>query len=224
MKNYLFILCFLCFCFQLQAQHDSISNNKYLEDQLYLSFSYNILIDKPNDLNQNGFSGGFSIGFIKDMPFTMQRDFGVGIGLGYTYNAFIQNLKITESVDQEILYEIASDFNKNRFSTSAIELPFEIRWRKSTIETYKFWRIYGGLKFIYLLNSKSIYSDAIETTKLKDISGFNRFQYGLTLAAGYNTWNLYIYYGLNSMLDNVELKGNSLFLRDFKVGLKFYMM
>lgn len=225
MRRCLLGISFLFICVHLVAQDQSTDKSlRYLEDQLYLSLSYNILLDKPSIIAQNGFSGGFSIGFVKDIPFTIKGDLGIGIGVGYSYNAYIQNLKISKSNSQTSFFEIGSGYTKNRFATSALELPFEIRWRNSTIDKYKFWRVYGGFKISYLLGAKSIYSDTIETITTKNIDEFNKIQYGLTLATGFSTWNLYVYYGLNSILNEADLNGNSLFLRDFKVGLKFYMM
>ena len=44
------------------------------------------------------------------------------------------------------------------------------------------------------------------------------------MAAGYSTWNVYVYYGLNSLLKGAEFNGDKLDLNNFKIGLKFYML
>lgn len=225
-KQWSFIICFLFIFINLEAQvnKDTI-DLKYLEDQIYLSLTYNILIDKPkpSTITQNGFSGGISVGFIKDIPFNKNRNFGLGIGLGYTYNAYIQNLKISKD-DQVTLFEATHDYNTNRFGISAVEIPIEIRWRNSTPQKYKFWRVYGGVKLAYLVSAKTIYRDAVENLTTKNISEFNKIQYGLTLATGFSTWNLYIYYGLNPIFKNVDFNGGDLGLKELNVGLKFYIM
>jgi hypothetical protein len=77
-------------------------------------------------------------------------------------------------------------------------VPLEFRWRSSTFESYKFWRIYGGVKFSYLLYDKSVLKTA--GTK-RSCSDFNDFLYGVYLSGGYNTINLYAYYGLNLYLN-----------------------
>ena len=61
------ILFFLLFFIKIGAQvnKDTI-DSKYLEDQIYLSLTYNVLINKPSVISQNGFSGGVSFGFIKE--------------------------------------------------------------------------------------------------------------------------------------------------------------
>ena len=224
MRSFFVTICLLLNIILLQAQisEDTI-NEKYLEDQIYLSLTYNALINNPDNVTQNGFSGGIAFGFIKDIPLNYKRNIGFGLGVGYSYNSYIQNLKITY-VNQSTSFEIAKDFKVNRFGFSAIEFPFELRWRNSSPVKYKFWRIYGGVKISYILSAKTKYEDVVETLTTKNIDEFNKFQYGLTLATGFSTWNLYIYYGLNPFFKNVDFNGSKLNLKDLNIGLKFYIM
>lgn len=195
----------------------------YLEDQIYLSLTYNYLRNKPSTISQNGFSSGISVGFIKDIPFNQKNNIGLGLGLGYGYNVYIQNLKIS-NFNNNLQYELVTDYKSNWLRLHSIELPFEIRWRNSTIEKYKFWRIYTGIKASYLITSKSKFNDFENVVKTKDISSINKLQYGITLAAGYSTWNLYIYYGLNPLFKNANFEGQQLNMKDINIGLQFYIM
>ena len=52
---------------QAQTRIDSLNTTSYLEDQIYLALTYNDLSNRPKSVSQNGFSGGVSIGFIKDI-------------------------------------------------------------------------------------------------------------------------------------------------------------
>ena len=214
----------LVFCFSnLSAQEDVGIDPNYLEDQVFLSLTYNILNNKPAPISQNALSGGISFGFIKDIPLNVERNIGFGIGLGYAYNSYVQNLKISRD-NQITLFEQAQDFNTNRLRMHSLELPIEFRWRTSTLEKYKFWRIYGGLKLSYLFSVKTTFSDEFETKTTKNIPELNKFQYGLNIATGYSTWNVYVYYGLNSLFKGAEFNGEKLDLNNFKIGLKFYML
>ena len=67
---FLFVnLGFSAILFGQNAALDTISvDDKYREDQFYVAITYNLLGNKPNDVSQNGFSSGFHIGFIRDMP------------------------------------------------------------------------------------------------------------------------------------------------------------
>ena len=215
-------MCLCCFT-NLLAQEDDNIDEKYLEDQVYLSLTYNILNHKPAAISQNGLSGGIAIGFIKDIPFNIERNFGLAVGLGYSYNAHIQNLKLSKQ-NQTTLFELAQNYKTNRLRMHSLDLPIEIRWRNSTPEKYKFWRIYGGVQLSYLFSINSKYVDEFEKATTKNIAEFNKIRYGLIMAAGFSTWNVYVYYGLNRFFKNVEFNGNPLELNDFKIGLKFYML
>ena len=223
-KSILLILLFISFYSFSQVDSVYVDNN-YLEDQLYIGLTYNILNNKPTGFNQNGLSGGLSFGFIKDMPINGKRNKAIGIGLGYAYNAYIQNLKITDT-GTSTFFEIIDDqnFNSNRISTHTLEIPIELRWRTSTPSDYSFWRIYTGVKLGYVFASNARFSDSSGTIIEKGIDKVNTFQYGLTLSAGYGTLNLNLYYGLNTFFDKAQVNNESIELTQLNIGLIFYIM
>ena len=226
MKNIFSIFCLIFSISILQAQIDNDSINidaSYLEDQLYLALTYNSIINGPIELAQNGFSGGFATGFIKDIPLNNKGTFGLALGLGYQYNVYIQNLKISKEGDNNV-FSIAEDYKTNWLRLHAIDVPFEIRWRNSTLNKYKFWRVYTGIKASFIFNSKSKFSDLNETILINNISEIRKIQFGIIFSAGYSTWNLYVYYGLNPILENVDLNAEQLHFKDIRIGLKFYIM
>jgi hypothetical protein len=216
---------FLLFFVEINYAQTNLSSkdNKYLEDQIYISLTYNLLLNKPSLINQNGFSGGASFGFIKDLPINKKRTFGFGLGVGYSYNALIQNLKISQ-VNGTAVFEEAVDYSSNKLSLKSIDIPVEFRWRNSTPSKFKFWRIYSGVKFSYITAAKSKYRDSNDYIVTKNVTEINRFQYGITLAAGYGTWNLFMYYALNPIFNNANLNNEKVDFKQLNVGLKFYIM
>lgn len=198
----------------------------YREDQFYFSFTLNTLQNKPIGLTQDNFSSGFTAGFLRDMPINKKRTFAVAPGLGLTFNNFNQNLAITKP-SQTPVYTIIdpnTSFDKNRFSQFLVDVPIEFRWRTSTFESHKFWRIYAGLKFSYLIYDKSVYEDAqgkIVVTKNED---FDKFQYGTYITAGYNTINVYAYYGLNSLFKSAKTSTESVDMNSLNLGIIFYIL
>lgn len=212
------------------AQNDSIISvdDHYKEDQFYIGATYNLLTKDPSELSQTGFSSGIHFGFIKDMPLNKTRNVAIGIGLGYSLNSFNQNLLINKNDDGSPTYSILDDtsiYIKNKFSTQLVELPVEFRWRTSTSEEYKFWRVYTGFKVGYLLTSTTKFKDDVQDFKHRNINDFNKLQYGLSLSAGYNTWNLYVYYGLNPIFSKEALiDGSEVGTQTIKVGLMFYIL
>ena len=201
-------------------------DNKYLEDQFYLGLYYSTLTSSPENFNQNKFSSTLNFGFIRDFPFNEQRNFGVGAGLGLSLSSSNSNLKLSDlnsSVSGEIVN--SEDFTKNKWNTTKIEFPFEVRWRTSTPTSYKFWRVYFGVKTSYLLKSKYKYESLNSNYTLENLP-FRKTQSGITVNAGNNTWNLGLYMGLNPIF-NKEFGQNNPNLKDlkeFKLGLVFYIL
>ncbi|GAL78818.1 hypothetical protein JCM19274_3376 [Algibacter lectus] len=65
-------------------------DSKYKEDQFYFGVTYNLLGSRPTDVKQSGFSTGFHLGFIKDMPINAARNKAIGLGIGLSANSYNQ--------------------------------------------------------------------------------------------------------------------------------------
>ena len=199
----------------------------YREDQFYCGFTFNVLFDTPEGLTQNKFSVGFTGGFIRDMPINKTRTKAIGLGLGVTYNKFFQNLLIynTPSETKYNIIDPGVQYQKNKLDEILIDVPLEYRWRTSTPESHKFWRVYSGFKFSYAVASKSIYIDATSNIKVTDNKDINRFQVGAYIVGGYNTWNIYGYYGITPLFkSSAEVNGQPIGLHAVNVGLIFYIL
>ncbi len=206
------------------GQKDSLQlGDTYRDDQLYISFTYNQLFSQPSPIGGSGFSYGFSGGFIKDIPFTQQGDLSLGIGIGYGFDSFNHGLKVTE-LNNVYSFSVDNTITSNKFSVHTLEFPLEFRWRTSTAKKYKFWRIYTGVKFGYNLTNTFSYVENSTAVNLKNISNFRKFQYGLTISAGYDAFNAHIYYGLTPMLENATLGTATLDTKILKIGLVFYIL
>ncbi len=230
MKHYLFtgILMFAIALVHCQDITSKVNDSLYKEDQFYLGTTYNLIGRKPAGLEQNSFSLGFHLGFIKDMPINKRRNKAIGIGIGYSTNSYIQNKLISEDASGALSYAIidaGTNFSKNKFSEHVLEVPIEFRWRTSTAANYKFWRVYTGMKFGYVFSTRSKFKGESGDITINQIGDYNEFQYGLTLAIGYNTWNIYAYYGLNPLFsDAAKLNGEDLDINAIKIGLMFYIL
>ena len=150
----------------------------------------------------------------------------MGAGLGFALSSTNSNLMFDEDSFLENATVIdPGSFKKNKWNVSKLELPIEIRWRTSTAEIYKFWRVYLGFKTSYLLSSRYKFESENLSYKLKSLP-FRKVNTGVMLNAGNNTWNLSLYMGLKPVFNdefgklNPELKD----LKDFSVGLIFYIL
>jgi hypothetical protein len=211
---------------QINLDTSKEKDGYYLEDQIYIGFAYNILIGMPETISQSGFSSSIFIGFIKDIPINKERNFGFGIGLGLSADTYFQNMKIFKEANEIKFENFQQDesFSSNRFSTHSVDLPLEIRWRTSTPTDYSFWRIYAGATLKYVFASRAKF-DLNGTQKTNLIDEVEKLQYGLTMAAGHGTWNLYFYYGLKNIFEDANFNGvDSINTKNIILGLKFYVL
>ena len=218
-----FLLFFLLFFTQLSFTQLDISKDFYREDQFYFGSSYFIQTEPIEDFKQNGFSGNFQFGFIRDFPLNKNSTKAIGIGLGYERNFFTSNIQPIETngnIDYRI---VVSRFleSKNKISFSSFVIPFEYRWRRSSIDEYKFWRIYSGFKIKknFPLYSNPSYGSEITIDEIED------WTTSIYLNAGYNTWNISLEYDLNPILKNKKTSnGENLNISFFRLGLVFYIL
>ena len=215
-----YILLFLS-TISLAQTEVKVADSLFREDQFYVSISYNLLQNKPSDFSQYSFSSGFTAGFLRDFPISKNRHWSIAPGLGYAYNNLKQNINI-QGVSEPS--DFTSDIVRSSIQLHYLELPIEIRWRNASPESHKFWRIHAGFKTSYLLGGKFNYESDIIGNGTENIkSVLNKFQYGVYLSFGFNTWNPYIYYGLNPIFDKNEtaLENN---VSALNIGLKFYIL
>ncbi len=201
--------------------------DKYLEDQFYIGLTYNLLLNKPPSVTQQNLSYGLQTGFIKDIPLNAERNFAVGIGLGYAFNSYYSNILATETPDG-ITYSVIDEnfsYKRNKIETHLVEMPIEIRWRNSTATEHRFWRIYTGFKLGYIVGTRS----KLVTESYKDSfynSDTKNFRYGLMLNVGYNTFNIHVYYALNDFFEDTTTldTGEALSLTPLSIGIIFYIL
>lgn len=199
----------------------------YREDQFYAGFTYNRLLNKPAGISQNKFSSGFTAGFLRDFPINTRRTWAVAVGLGASYNKYFQNLVVSK-VDEKAQYNIiipGTQYEKNKFEQVLVDVPLELRWRTSTPESHKFWRIYTGVKVSYVAFGRAKYVDGQYNIKVTNNQDLNKIQVGAYLVWGYNTWNFYGYYGLTPFFNSSALLNNrTVGLNPLHLGLMFYIL
>ena len=221
-KNLFFLSCLISFSLSSQSSSEQSKEN-YREDQFYFGSSYFIQSESITDFKQNGFSGNFQFGFIRDIPINNNSTKAIGIGLGYERNFFTSNIQPIKENDQINYRIVVSKFleSKNRLSFSSISIPIEYRWRTSNIDEFKFWRIYSGFK---LKRNFPLYSNPSYGAEL-EIDEIESWTSSIYLNAGYNTWNISLEYDLNPLIKNQKtIDGNSLNLSFFRLGLIFYIL
>ena len=216
MKN-LFLLCLLIIQGVTAQNDDILIDEHYLEDQLYVSLSYQQLMNLPDEISQTGFSYSLSFGFIRDLPLNAERNRGLALGLGYNLNVHYFN------VDDIGLEEDESTVKNNKVALSMIELPIEFRFRNSSPVRYKFWRFYPGIKLSYSFYDSNNIKQS-EDFDVSEVIQINDFQYGVSLSAGYNNWNFYTYYGISTLFNESKSYPNDIEANEIKLGIIFYLL
>lgn len=223
-----FKVVFLLISLQIFAQevpNFQAVDSLYREDQFYFGVTYNILQNRVLGVSQNSFSAGVMTGFLRDFPINKKRTFAIAPGLGLSFNNFKENL-VVDNASGTIDYStipVGQAFDKNKLAMYALDLPIEFRWRNSTPESHKFWRIYSGFKASYVFLSKSKYADPDKKITVTNNPDLNKIQYGVYLTTGYNSWNLYAYYGFQNFFKK-PLEGHSKEFTTLNVGLMFYIL
>jgi hypothetical protein len=211
----LFFLWIPFFCFSQEIKPIEM-DSLYREDQFYASLSYNLIQNRPDGFKQFSFSPGITFGILRDFPISKNRHWAIAPGIGYSYNNVKQFINSEEIVGAT--ENTTSENIRTIITTHSMDFPLEIRWRNSTQNSHSFWRIYTGLKTSYVFNSKLKLESTTESTKESISDEINRWQYGAYISVGFNTWNPYIYYGLNPIFKEGSKMSN------FNVGFIFYIL
>ncbi len=222
-----YILCGISLGTSAQTKNDStVYDTNYLEDQFYVGITYNFLLNKPKNVTQRNLSYGLQGGIIKDIPINRSRTKAIGIGFGYAFNSYYSTLLASETQNENnyTVLDAETDFKRNKVETHMIEFPLEFRWRNSTPQAYKFWRVYAGAKVGYVLGGRSKFVSSSEKLSFYN-TDILKFHYGLTLNFGYNTFNVHAYYALNSLFkDTTSVEGNHIDMKPLRIGLIFYIL
>ena len=224
MKKIFFFTFLLFFVYKISAQKDSLQlGDRYAEDQIYASISYAQFFNQPNTISKSDFSYAVSIGFVKDIVLNKNGNVSLAFGVGYGFDFFNHELKI-EELNDITSFSTAASLDSNVFKSHNLEFPLELRWRTSNARKYDFWRIYGGVKFLYNLSNKFQFVENSTEFVFKNVNSYNSFQYGLSLSAGYDAFNVNFYYSLFPLFNKATINGEEINTSILKFGLIFYIL
>ena len=138
---------------------------------------------------------------------------------------FFYHIIKVEEIKDATVFSIDNTVSNNLFKSHNLEFPIEFRWRTSTANRYSFWRVYTGIKFLYNFSNTFQYEDVNSSQiSYSNVSAYNNLQYGLTFSAGYDAFNVNIFYGISPVFDNAYISGESIDTRILKFGLIFYIL
>lgn len=193
---------------------------KYREDQFYFGITHTLMQDKPGGFSPNSVSLGVNGGFLRDFPVNSKRTMAIAPGLGYSYINLRGNIGLTPEHEHIIL----DSYKKSSVSLHAVDFPLELRWRTSTPYSHKFWRVHLGFKASYVFSNRSKTNTGDYSVTMRGDEDINKWLYGLYMSAGFNTWNFYMYYGLNNVYKKDVIEGDTNKFRLLNVGVMFYIL
>lgn len=190
-----------------QQEEDPEAALRFREDQFYVGFAYTLGQSSASDFEQNGFSYQLDLGFLRDYPLTDNSKWAIAPGVGISLQRFISNLDFARN---GLLTYMGQERN---FNYGNLVFPLEFRWRNATAESFSFWRIHLGATISVPLWERNF----------DLVSALPRANSSIYLAAGYNTWNIYIAYQLQPFLRvaDVNIKNAPSLIN---IGLRFYVL
>jgi hypothetical protein len=76
----------------------------------------------------------------------------------------------------------------------------------------------------YLVNNHYVYKATLADITIKNNKDLNKLGYGIYVASGYNTFNVYVHYGVNSLFKSGQVGTEKVQLRSLNLGLIFYIL
>lgn len=139
--------------------------------------------------------------------------FSLALGLGYSTRNYHNNLQLVQNPTSEQTYLLIPDsvsYSINKFTSSALEIPFEIRYRSSLNKRGRYYRISLGFKVGYRLRSYAEYRQGDYHVKYHNLSDLNRWQTTAYLRLGRGYLSLYAGYQFSPLFTSGNADGKSL--------------
>lgn len=200
----------------------------YLDDQLYVALSYNVLTSMPSGMKTYSFPNTMSLGYVRDIPLNKRRNIGLGAGVGFSFHSYYTNLSMTKDAQgvPHIALMESDQYKSNRFSMQTLDIPLQIRFRGSSAEKYRFWRVYAGATASWVIRSYSTLNDGNLKARYYNLPYLNKWLFTANLHVGYGKFTLKADYTINSLFQSSrvgEIAGLD-DVRSLNVGLLVYLL
>jgi hypothetical protein len=222
MKRLTLILFAILFSTQIFAQapersRTPIGGRPDVTGDLFVDFGFNVLNNRPTDLNTR-FLASRVFNVYYQRPVHIGENTGLtfnpGIGLGLEKLSFQGNQMLVNDPERgpnssnlvsiQSVYGENIEINSHTTAVNYIDIPLELRYHLNKTDYSKGFRfaVGGKIGFLYDAHSKVSYEDADGLSrKVKDKQnfGFSPIRYGVYTRIGFSGFNVWSYYGLNSV-------------------------
>jgi len=181
------------------------------EDKIVLAVTNDMWLDLPDGVELRTPSLGFKGYFFTDYTFGRESIFSFAWGFGISADNVHSNAALVQEEfedgstgDQELVaFPEGYDYEKNKFVTTYIELPIELRLITKGRSPFK-WAI--GFRLGYLLSDHQKIIDSDGKRKLYDFEHVTRLRYGVSTRIGVGKIALTGFYSLVPLIE--EGKGS----------------
>lgn len=170
------------------------------QDHMLIDFGYETFTSRPGFTDFQWYNNGLNIQLFYDQLFG-QSGVSAAIGIGYSTQSYYSNKQIRRDTTASILYSAWVDpettYEKNKVSTSFVEVPIEFRYRSKIDDWGYRWKFAAGAKIGYLFDTHDKLVDR-NGVKYKTyyFPDMNRVRVALIARAGYGKVNFSAYYSL----------------------------
>ncbi len=191
------------------------------DDKLVFEITNDMWLDLPKGVELRGFSPGFKAYFFSDYTFGQDAIVSFAWGFGVSAENVHSNARPVKEefldgsiTGDQIITPYDDDYNyeKNKFSTTYLELPIELRLITKGRSPFK---LAAGFRLGYLVQNKQKIIDTEGKRKIYDFDDIATWRYGVSARVGVGKIQLTGFYSLVPLIE--EGKGSQVI--PFSVGL-----
>jgi len=177
-------------------------------DWISYDLTTGIWLNSPADLEIRPRSNHHTLSLMSDIR--IGGPLHLGFGLAYSSENWHSNISVQsdrQSGIESYGYWTDDEFQFNKINAKYLELPVELRLQTRSNSSGNFWRLVLGFRGGVRIRGYATFENENFRQRLERLGDLNRWKAGLYTRIGYDWFNLYGYYGLNSLFDAGELEG-----------------
>lgn len=216
MKRFILLAASLLLCnYALQAQDEEEKETVIVrildrhDDKLVFEITNDMWLELPAGVELRGFSPGFKGYFYSDYTFGQNSNVSFAWGFGISADNVHSNAILVQEEfpngdlgEQELVpYPDTYEYEKNKFVTTYLELPVELRFITKGRSPFK---IAAGFRVGYLLSDHQKIIDTDGKRKLYDFNDVTTWRYGVSARIGVGMIQVTGFYSLVSLIEGSD--------------------
>lgn len=179
------------------------------DDKLIFEITNDMWVDLPSGVSLRRFSPGFKGYFFSDYTFGENSNVSFAWGFGISADNVHSNARLVQEEftngdlgDQELVpYPEEYEYEKNKFVTTYLELPLELRFIAKGRSPFKF---AAGFRLGYLLSDHQKIIDTDGKRKLYDFNDVATWRYGVSARIGVGKIQVTGFYSLVPLIEGSD--------------------